>query len=76
MNHALLAYIIKKKGFTKDKMASLLGLSRQGFYNKLGGVKEFKASEIKKLALILKLTNSQKNLIFFSDSVGADVNGS
>ncbi len=66
MNHALLAYIIKEKGFTKDKMASLLGLSRQGFYNKLGGVKEFKASEIKKLALILKLTNSQKNLIFLA----------
>ena len=55
---------IKKQGLTKKEVASLMGLSEQGFLLKLNNKSEFKASEIRKMCNILKLKD---NSLFFCD---------
>lgn len=58
-----LEILIKKKGLTKTEVANLLGLSYQGFENKLNNCSEFKASEIYKLSVLLNIEID--NPIFF-----------
>jgi DNA-binding phage protein len=47
-------------------IAEGLGLSRQSLYKKLSGTREFKVSEVSKLCEILRLTNEEKQCIFFA----------
>lgn len=60
-----LYYKIKKSGFKMFHLAEQLGLSRQGFANKLNGESEFYASEIGKLSELLSLTPEERDEIFF-----------
>lgn len=46
-------------------IADTLGFSRQSFYNKIKGKRDFKTQEILKLCELLKLTESEKAHIFF-----------
>lgn len=69
MNTALLTERIESSSYTKSIIAKSLGLTRQGFYNKLKGLREFKGSEIKKLIQILDLSESDQKAIFFADDV-------
>jgi len=55
-------------------IAEGLGLSRQSLYNKIKGVREFKTSEITKLCELLRLTDEEKRLVFFADTVDKAVN--
>ena len=48
-------------------IAEGLGISRQALYPKLRGERDFKTSEVTKLCSILRLTDEEKSLIFFSD---------
>ena len=48
-------------------IAQKIGISRQSFYLKLKGQREFRASEVDKLCGILRLTVEEQNLIFFAD---------
>lgn len=50
-------------------IAEKMGISRQTFYLKMSGQREFKASEIEKICDILRLTDDEKSSIFFSDRV-------
>lgn len=50
-------------------IAEKMGISRQTFYLKMSGQREFKASEIEKICDILRLTDDEKNSIFFADRV-------
>ena len=47
-------------------IASVAGLTYQGLLNKLNNVREFKASEIKALCDLLKLSETERTAIFFS----------
>ena len=69
MNTTLLLDKINSSNISKNDIAELLGLTRQGLYNKLSGKKDFKASEVKKLADILNLTSEERDNIFFADYV-------
>lgn len=69
MNTTLLLDKINSSSISKSDIAELLGLTRQGLYNKLSGKKDFKASEVKKLADILHLTSEERDNIFFADYV-------
>lgn len=48
-------------------IAKKMGISRQSFYEKMKGNREFRASEVEKLCSILRLTNDEKAFIFFTD---------
>lgn len=70
MNNQLLNDRIEESKLSKNTIAEALGLSRQGLYNKLNGVREFKGSEIKKLIQLLELSDDDQRSIFFADDVG------
>ena len=74
MNTGLLMAKIESSGKSKSELAELLGITRQGLYNKLCGDSEFKSSEIRILSGLLKLTPEERDLIFFADYVGETVN--
>ncbi len=59
---------IKRAGLTKKEIASELGISMMGLYKKINNITEFKASEISKLADLLKIKDYQeKERIFFAN---------
>lgn len=45
-------------------IAEKMGISRQTFYLKMSGQREFKPSEIEKICDILRLTDDEKSSIF------------
>lgn len=59
--------IIREKGLKVLWVAKQLGLSREGLYKKLSGEREFKASEIYKLGVILSLSAQEVQDIFFKN---------
>lgn len=74
MNTGLLMAKIEKSGRSKSELAELLGITRQGLYNKLSGESEFKSSEIRILSGLLSLTPEERDLIFFADYVDSSAN--
>lgn len=74
LNNQLLNDRIEESKLSKNTIAEALGLSRQGLYNKLNGVREFKGSEIKKLIQLLELSDDDQRSIFFADDVGKNAN--
>lgn len=58
--------IIKLSGYKYEYLASQLNISRHSLRNKVEGVTEFKANEIKQLSYILELGPYQLNDIFFT----------
>ena len=69
MNVAMLVAKIEASGRSKSEIAEMLGITRQGLYNKLSGETEFKSSEIKALSILLSLTSDERDHIFFADYV-------
>ncbi|WP_094607771.1 hypothetical protein SPSIL_008610 [Sporomusa silvacetica DSM 10669] len=58
---------IKRAGLTRKEIANKLGISLMGLYKKINNITEFKASEISKLAELLKINNfKEKERIFFA----------
>lgn len=55
-------------------IADKIGISRQSLYLKMNGKREFKTSEIFKMCEVLRLTDSEKELIFFADKVDKNAN--
>ena len=74
MNDELLLEKIASSHLSKSFIAECLGLTRQGLYNKLSGEREFKGSEIKKLSALLKLSDGERESIFFADCVDKNAN--
>ena len=74
MNCQVLNEKIEESRLSKNTIAEELGLTRQGLYNKLTGIREFKGSEIKKLIQMLGLTEQEQQIIFFADDVGITAN--
>lgn len=59
MNTDHIRGLMREHRLTVRGTARLLGLSDQGFYNKLNGPSDFTASEVKKLSEILKVSISE-----------------
>lgn len=74
MNKEMLTARLEASGMSRSEIAERLGLTRQGLYNKLIGLNEFKSSEIKLLSEILGLTPQERDLIFFADCVDKNAN--
>ena len=63
----LLELIISDSGMTMVSLAEKSGILRETLYNKMRGIREFKASEIAALTRVLKLTSEQRDAIFFAE---------
>lgn len=70
MNFKLLESVINEKGIKKSFVADKIGISRQSFYLKLNGEREFSQKEIAGLRDVLGLSDKQFLSIFFDDEVG------
>ncbi len=68
-NTAKLKAKIVEKGLLQEAVAMQLGITSGTFNYKLNNKTEFKASEIKKLSNILKLTIEEFYSIFFAENV-------
>jgi len=65
----LLRQKITESGFRPQWLATQMGLSYQGFLNKLDAKTEFTVSEVVRLSALLHLTKRQRNTIFFAEQV-------
>lgn len=66
-NSLKLRAAILERGFTQEQLAEQLGMTIATFNYKVNNKREFKASEIKKLAEFLCLTTDEVNAIFFCE---------
>lgn len=66
MNLERLRDKIKEIDIPISTISSKIGLSRQSFYLKLNGKREFKTNEIESLCNILRLTPAERSTIFFT----------
>ena len=64
----LLKQFIEESGMTKKNIALRAGFSRERLYTILEG-SECRASEIEGLARVLKLTNANRDRVFFAKEV-------
>lgn len=69
MNSPEFRVAVARSGLSNREIAANLKLSEQAYYNKVNGQSEFKNSEIKSLARLLRLTMQGVNDIFFDGSV-------
>lgn len=60
---------IVENGMTQAQLAEILGIRITTLNYKVNNKSEFKASEIKKLADVLHLSNKEANIIFFANEV-------
>lgn len=68
-NSKLLKDTLHKNGFIQKTLAPLLPISVTSLNYKINGKREFKSSEIKQLQHLLKLSDEQRDLIFFASDV-------
>lgn len=68
-NTDLLKEILSDSGYKLAYVADKLGITYQGFLNKINNESEFKASEIQTLKELLNLTNKERDKIFFTKKV-------
>ena len=73
MNLLLLKDKIKEINVPLSTIAEKMGISRQTLYLKLSGERYFKMSEANAISDILRLTNRERNDIFFGDDVDKNV---
>ena len=66
-NTNLLRVKIDQSGYKMKYIASRIGLSYQGFLNKLTNKASFTAAEIKGLCVLLQISVDEKEAIFFCD---------
>ena len=60
---------MRENGYTTESLATAVGLTVNGFFNKLHGKTEFKASEIMRLNTLLSLSAVDTDEIFFAKDV-------
>lgn len=69
LNVIELEVAMKRTGVTKNELAKNLNISLQTLYNKFNGNVEFKPSEIMRTCEILKLSQKDRDVIFFTPNV-------
>lgn len=68
-NYELLKEKIKDSGMTMVAIARKSGILRETLYNRLNGKGEFNASEMVALSKTLNLSNTERDAIFFGETV-------
>lgn len=57
---------VESSGITFTYLAKRLGITREALYKKMKNETEFKASEIMNISKVLRLTENERNEIFFA----------
>lgn len=70
-NTRQLKSLLRQSGYKRQYVARVLGVSTSTLRNKLNGVTDFKLAEAERLAALLALTKSQRELVFFGPQPGA-----
>ena len=65
----LLKDFVSDSGITMTSLSRKAGISRETLYNRLNGIGEFTASEIVGISDALRLTNIERDSIFFANKV-------
>ena len=65
----LLRDIISNSGYKFRFLAKEIGMTYQGFFNKINDISKFRANEIGKLCELLKIDDETRNKIFFTSYV-------
>lgn len=68
-NTRLLREKIDESGYKLRFIAKQLRITYQGFLNKINNESEFKASEIQILSELLRLSETERDAIFFTQNV-------
>lgn len=68
-NYALLKERISNSGMTMVAIAEKSGILRETLYNRLKGIGDFTASEMLALSDVLRLSNKERDAIFFARKV-------
>ena len=68
-NTILLKSKMLEKGFTIERLASIIGLSSTGLFNKIHNIREFRVSEMLNVSKLLSLTIEERDRIFFANWV-------
>lgn len=61
--------VVDKSGMSIVAISQKIGITREGFYKKLNGETEFKASEIISLSKVLGLSKLDRDKIFLPNKV-------
>jgi lambda repressor-like predicted transcriptional regulator len=69
INLELLVATIEERGIKIGKLAEKMGLTYQGLKYKLDGRSEFKVSEVNLMTRALKLSDEERDAIFFNNAV-------
>lgn len=69
MDKDLLVYYVKRGGKTLEDLAESIGISRKSLYNKMSGRTDFSATQIRNIAVFLKIGAKEICDIFFTGSV-------
>lgn len=69
MNIEKLREAIKDSGITMKALSEKTGIARPTLYNRLDGIGEITVSEMQRLAEAMRLTDEEKEQIFFAEKV-------
>lgn len=69
MNMAELKAAMARKNISAPQLADLLKISKKTIYSRFSGETDFSLSEIRKIAVILELSNDDIMVIFFAEKV-------
>lgn len=69
MNMAELKAAMARKNISTPQLANLLKISKKTIYSRFSGETDFSLSEIRKIAVILELSNDDIMVIFFAGKV-------
>ena len=64
--------IISNSGYKFRYLAEQIGLTYQGFFNKINDISKFRANEIGRLCELLKIDDETRNTIFFTNRVDGE----
>ena len=60
---------MREAGISIERLAQIVGISRTGLFNKIHGKKEFRVSEVYKVAKALCISDEELRVIFFAQGV-------
>jgi transcriptional regulator with XRE-family HTH domain len=72
VNHAKLRGLMVERGLEVNRLASILGISRQAVSDKLSGKTSITLTDAQAISLALDMSNEERDAIFFADAVKSE----
>lgn len=72
VNHAKLRGLMVERGLEVNRLASILGISRQAVSDKLSGKTSITLTDAQAISLALDMSNEERDAIFFADTVKSE----